>query len=83
MTDHRDRLKCPLCEGHGEVRRSQFIEFFSDPELKNKVESYLSMVVPSEQPELVAAAVSPKRDFQKDVHNWNPQVPMWTRSPKE
>ena len=82
MTDHRDRLKCPLCEGHGEVRRSQLIEFFSDPELKNKVESYLSIVVPPE-PELVVAAPSPKRDFQKDVHTWNPQVPMWTRSPKE
>lgn len=82
MTDHRDRLKCPLCEGHGEVRRSQLIEFFSDPELKNKIEGYRSMIVPPE-PELVAATPSPKRDFQKDVHNWNPQVPMWTRSPKE
>jgi hypothetical protein len=82
MSDHRDRVKCPLCEGHGEVRRSQLIEFFSDPELKNKVESYLSVVVPPE-PELVAATPSPKRDFQKDVHNWNPQVPMWNRSPKE
>jgi uncharacterized protein YfbU (UPF0304 family) len=32
---------------------------------------------------LVAAAVRERRDFQKDVHNWNPQVPMWNRSPKE
>jgi hypothetical protein len=82
MTDHRDRLKCPLCEGHGEVRRSQLIDVFSDPGLKNKVERYLSMVVPSE-PGLVAGTPTSKRDFQKDVHNWNPQVPMWTRSPKE
>jgi len=81
MTDHCDRLKCPLCEGHGEVRRSQLIEFFSDPDLKSKVKSYLSMVTPPE-PEMVTAA-SPQREFQKDVHNWNPQVPMWTRSPKE
>jgi hypothetical protein len=22
-------------------------------------------------------------DFQKDVHSWNPCVPMWRRSPKE
>jgi hypothetical protein len=82
MTDHRDRLKCPLCEGHGEVRRSQLIEFFSDPELKNKVERYMSSAMLPE-PELVGATASPKRDFQKDVHTWNPQVPMWTRSPKE
>src|SRR5215468_2337163 len=83
MTDHRDRLKCPLCEGHGEVRRSQLIELFSDPELKNKVEHYMSLVVPPEKNEPLAVTTSPKRDFQKDVHNWNPQVPMWTRSPKE
>jgi hypothetical protein len=81
MTDHCDRLKCPLCEGRGEVRRSQLIKFFSDPDLKSKVKSYLSMVMPP-KPEMVTAA-SPQREFQKDVHNWNPQVPMWTRSPKE
>jgi hypothetical protein len=23
------------------------------------------------------------RDFQKEVHSWNPCVPMWRRSPKE
>jgi len=73
----------PLCERHGEVRRSPLIEFFADPGLKNKVESYLSMVVAPEQPEWVAAAALPKRDFQKEVRNWNPQVPMWTRSPKQ
>ena len=84
MSDHRDRLRCPLCEGHGEVRRSQLTEFFSDPELKSKVDGYLAIVAaPAEKPELVAATVREKRDFQKDVHNWNPQVPMWNRSPKE
>jgi len=84
MSDHRDRVRCPLCEGHGEVRRSQLTEFFSDPELKSKVDGYLAIVTaPAEKPELVAAAVRESRDFQKDVHNWNPQVPMWNRSPKE
>jgi len=83
MTDHRDRMKCPLCEGHGEVRRSQLMEFFSDLKLENTVEGYLSMIVPPERSDAVGAPASPKRDFQKDVHNWNPQVPMWTRSPKE
>ena len=84
MSDHRDRVRCPLCEGHGEVRRSQLIEFFSDPELKSKLDGYLAAVAPPEQaPELVASAVREKRDFEKDVHSWNPQVPMWNRSPKE
>lgn len=84
MSNHRDRVRCPLCEGHGEVRRSQLTEFFSDLELNSKIDSYMAVVeAPVEQPELVAATVREKRDFQKDVHNWNPQVPMWNRSPKE
>ena len=84
MSNHRDRVRCPLCEGHGEVRRSQLTEFFSDLELNSKIDSYLAVVeAPVEQPELVAATFREKRDFQKDVHNWNPQVPMWNRSPKE
>src|ERR1700746_523913 len=70
-------IKVPPCEGHGEVRRSQLTEFFSDPELKSKVEGYLAVVAgPAEKPDLVAATVREKRDFKKDVHNWNPQIPM-------
>ena len=84
MPNHCDRLRCPLCEGHGEVRRSQLMEFFSDPELKSKLDNYLAAVMPLEQaPEPVAAAVREQHNFQKEVHSWNPKVPMWQRSPKE
>jgi hypothetical protein len=85
MTEHRGRLTCPLCEGQGEVRHSQLIEFFSDPQLKTKINAYLSNVTPAgdETAELVGAAVREPRNFQKEVHSWNPEVPMWQRSPKE
>jgi hypothetical protein len=44
------------------------IEFFSDPELKSKVDGYLAIVAaPAEKPELVTATVREKRDFQKDA----------------
>jgi hypothetical protein len=26
---------------------------------------------------------SGERDFQKEAHSWNPQLPIWRRSPKE
>lgn len=85
MTDHRDRLQCPLCEGQGEVRRAQLTEFFSDPELNSKIDAYLiedaSKTV--DKPELVAVSGQPPRDFQREVHCWNPSLPMWRRSPKE
>lgn len=85
MTEHRDVLECPLCAGHGEVRAARLTEFFSDPQLKSKVEACVANASTSleETAELVATAESKPRDFQKDVHTWNPTLPMWRRSPKE
>jgi hypothetical protein len=85
MTEHRDRLQCPLCAGHGEVRSSRLVEFFSDPQLKSKIQAYLAGAAAAEEDtaELVAVGGSKPRDFQKDVHTWNPTLPMWRRSPKE
>jgi hypothetical protein len=85
MSDHRDRLQCPLCAGHGEARRSRLIEFFSDPELKSKIDAYLASITPTgdDTAELVGVPGGQPRNFQKDVHSWNPQLPMWRRSPKE
>ena len=85
MADHVDRMKCPVCEGEGEVWRYQLIQFFTDPELKAKVEAYLGKTAPAEEDtaEVVTATGAEPRNFQKDVHSWNPQLPMWRRSPKE
>lgn len=84
MNDHLDLFKCPLCDGQGDVRRYQLIEFFADPQLQAKIQAYLKDVTtaPETTPELVGAPAEP-RDFQKEVHSWNPQLPMWRRSPKE
>jgi hypothetical protein len=84
MTEHRDVLRCPLCEGQGEVHYSQLIGFFSDPDLKTKIDAYPAHITPAddETAELVAVSEEP-RNFQTDVHSWNPQLPMWRRSPKE
>lgn len=85
MTEHRDALKCPLCEGRGEVRHSQLIEFLSDPDLKPKIDAYLAKIIPAteERAELVGVVGQEERNFQTDVHSWNPTLPMWRRSPKE
>jgi hypothetical protein len=84
MTEHRDPLKCPLCEGHGEVRRTRLIEFFSHPDLKSKIDAYLAQIThPVEETAELVGVGRESRDFQKDVHCWNPQLPMWRRSPKE
>ena len=87
MADNRDQLKCPLCEGHGEIRLARLLELVENREIMSLIDSCLSKACdPSDsEPELVETIVgsSTERNFQKDVHSWNPQLPMWRRSPKE
>jgi hypothetical protein len=85
MTDHLDLLQCPLCEGQGHVRRYHLVQFFSDPELQAKIAGYLGKDAPDapDTAPVLAGTPAKTRDFQKEVHSWNPQVPMWQRSPKE
>lgn len=85
MTESHDLLKCPLCEGHGEVRRSKLIECLNDRDLKARIDAYLAEIMRREDHADLAtvAAADKPRNFQKDVHGWNPQLPMWRRSAKE
>jgi hypothetical protein len=85
MTDQRARLQCPLCEGQGQVRRTRLAEFFSDPELNSKIDAYLTEDAgqTKDEPQMIAVSGPPPRDFQREVHGWNPALPMWRRSPKE
>ena len=88
MADNHDLLKCPLCEGHGEIRLSEVLQLLRDQTLEDKINCGLSEspareYEPDSEPELATVARSEKRDFQQDVHSWNPKLPMWRRSPKE
>lgn len=87
MVDKHDVVKCPLCEGQGEVRRARLLECVRDQTLEIKLESGPTRVdgITEDGSELeqVGAGHGAQRDFQKDVHSWNPQVSMWRRSPKE
>ena len=87
MAGNDEVVKCPLCEGHGEVRVREVLQLLRDQTLESKIERGLSgKAEPAgELDELttVGATSSEPRNFQKDVHTWNPQLPMWRRSPKE
>jgi len=75
-------LKCPLCEGHGEISRAQLAEKLTSPALRQRLDARIAEIL--EECELAASHASPsRRDFQKEVHSWNPELPMWRRSPKE
>ncbi|HUJ95045.1 MAG TPA: hypothetical protein VLW84_07265 [Terriglobales bacterium] len=76
--ENEDVVKCPLCGGHGQLRRSEIQQAVADKALHDRLQGALNAA----SGELVGAGSSP-RDFQKDVHTWNPTLPMWRRSPKE
>jgi hypothetical protein len=87
MADNHDLVKCPLCEGHGEVRVRKVLQLLRDQTLASKIERGLcEEATPEAEPTELVTVVAPAfvtRDFQRDVHSWNPQLPMWRRSPKE
>lgn len=88
MADNHDLLKCPLREGHGEIPVSEVLQLLRDQTLEDKINRGLSgnpakECEPDSELEFATAARSEQRDFQQDVHNWNPQLAMWRRSPKE
>jgi len=84
MVENHDPLKCSLCQGHGELLRSEVIQQLTNGELKPWIDAYLAEIAQLEPlTELATARASGSRDFQENVHTWNPELPMWRRSPKE
>jgi hypothetical protein len=80
-----DLVKCPLCGGFTHIEKPELLKALNEPRIREQVEKYIAELLNSPLEELaeVGAGKAEKRDFQKDVHSWNPCVPMWRRSPKE
>jgi hypothetical protein len=74
------KVKCPLCEGQGELLRSEIAEKFTNQELRQRLDARIAEIL---EDNTLACAAPKARDFQKEVHTWNPTLPMWRRSPKE
>jgi hypothetical protein len=81
MSDRNDAVKCPFCQGHGEIGRADLARLL-DNNLLDKIET-CPAVPKSEQVGSAGSNGHQARDFFKDVHTWNPKLPIWRRSPKE
>jgi len=80
MVEQAAKVKCPLCEGRGEVLRSEIMERFTNPELRRRFDARMAEILAAGE----MVGVGPKvRNIEKEVHEWNPTLPMWQRSPKE
>jgi hypothetical protein len=73
-------VKCPLCEGRGELKKSTLLERLNEKDLRHKVANYLS-IVESEQKESVNPLAN--EPVKENVTTWNLTHFLWRRSPKE
>ena len=82
MTEPNVKVQCPFCQGRGELTLIAAAEKLANPEFRKRLDAGLAEIL--ESVELAAAGAGLKvRDFEKDVHGWNPRLPMWRRSQKE
>lgn len=77
--DDKDLLKCPLLQGLDAMHRAELLGLINDSNLRSKLETCLKQH--SGTPD--AACAAEERNFEKEVHSWNPQKLVFSRSPKE
>jgi len=78
-----DVVKCPLCQGFTHIQNPELLAALHHPQVREQVEAFVVELLKTPLEPAVAGAANATRNFQKDVHSWNPLVPMWRRSPKE
>lgn len=74
-----DLLQCPLLQGLDAMHRAELLGFLNDSSLRQKLETCLA----GREKNPAACEQETSRDFNKDVHSWNPQKLVFSRSPKE
>jgi hypothetical protein len=79
-----DVVKCPLCGAFSHIQKPELLAALQNTRVREQVENYIRELLESPADHLSpAGAKGAGRDFERDVHNWDPSVPMWQRSPKE
>jgi len=78
-----DLLKCPLIEGLDGMHRAELLGLMKDSNVREKVEQCLTQHAEAVVRKPSDDVAKPSVDFQKEVHCWNPEQPIWRRSAKE
>ncbi len=82
MSEQSSRVKCPLCEGAGELMPSAIVEKFLTPELRKRLDGRIAEIAEGLN-SATSATKGKVLNFQREVHSWNPALPIWRRSAKE
>jgi hypothetical protein len=75
-----DIVKCPLCEGQGELHKDVLLDRLSEKDLNRKVANHLSIVDAEQRESINPLANEPTKE---NVTAWNLTHFLWRRSPKE
>lgn len=75
-------LKCPFCEGRGEIEKQVLLDRLREKDLGKKVETYLSNIVDAEATEQMHGVPAAEAN-QQPANTWNLTHFLWRRSPKE
>ncbi len=80
-----DLVKCPLCGGFTHIQQPELVAALNNASVRATIERLVAELLRSSPEDVVGVGVGKPqvRDFQKEIHKWNPSLPMWQRSPKE
>jgi hypothetical protein len=82
--ENDDVVKCPLCGGFSHIENPELRAALKNGRVQEQIKKYISELLQSPlDDKRPVEATGAGRDFQRDVHKWDPRVPMWQRSPKE
>ncbi len=80
-------VQCPLCEGKGQMHRSELVTKLADDQLPRKLADCLEQLAAKSEPGETAsserAAASEQSDFEHEVLSGPVTRILWRRSPKE
>jgi hypothetical protein len=75
-------VKCPLCHGLAQMRRSELPALLRAKDFREKLEGNLDQL--TSVTEAAESAPGPRPgEFAQKVHDWNTKVTLWRRSAKE
>jgi len=75
-------LKCPFCDGRGEIEKHVLVERLREKDLGKKVETYLSNIVAAEAREELHGVPAAEAE-EHQVNTWNLTHFLWRRGSKE
>jgi len=79
-------LCCPLCQGKGQMHRSELIERLGDARKREQLQKLLEELKHEAEAEKLVPVPNDEEDhdaFRREVYSWPPKRILWRRSPKE